>query len=60
MYGQLPSYVLANGTTFDLLVADALAEYEQKLANPGYTSNTHNLSQEEMMNMINSVRNKNV
>lgn len=56
MYGQLPSYVLANGTVFDLLVTDALAEYERKLTNPGALPPAPKLSQEQMMTMIKAAR----
>lgn len=57
MYGQLPSYVLANATTFDIMVANALAEYEHKQLNPNKL--TSDLTQEEMVAMLNSVRSEN-
>lgn len=56
MYGQLPSYILAHATVYDLVVADALAEYEQRLANPGMAPKAPKLSQEEMRNMIKAAR----
>lgn len=56
MYGQLPSYILKHGTTFDILVANTLAEYESSLLNAGGKPVPH-LSQQEMMDMIKSVRN---
>lgn len=56
-FGQLPSYVMANGTTFDILVANALADWENKVMNGETTKPAgHNLSQQEMMNMIKAVR----
>jgi hypothetical protein len=55
MYGQLPSYVLEHGTTFDILATNALAEYEQSLLNSGGKVVPH-LSQQEMMDMIKAVR----
>lgn len=55
MYGQLPSYVLANGTIFDLIVTEALAEYESKLMDP-LAKKQKEMSQEEMMAMIKAVR----
>lgn len=58
MYGQLPSYIIANATTFDLIVAGALAEYESDLMKPPEERSTPKLSQDEMMNMIKSVREK--
>lgn len=56
MFGQLPSHIIANGTTFDMLVANTLAEYEYDLMNPDQKPKTPELSQEEMMNMIKSVK----
>ena len=55
MFGQLPSYVLANGNMFDLVVANTLAEWENGLMNPDKKATPH-LSQQEMMNMIKAVR----
>lgn len=55
MFGQLPSYVLANATMFDLVVASTLAEHKNNQMNPGSKA-APNLSQEEMMNMIKRVR----
>lgn len=56
MFGQLPSHILANGTMFDIMVANTLAEYENKLMNPNGSSSVPEPSQEEMMNMIKAVR----
>jgi hypothetical protein len=55
MYGQLPSYILANGTHYDIIVANALAEYEQRQMHPSELA--RDLTQEDMLSMINSVRN---
>jgi hypothetical protein len=56
MFGQLPSYVLANGSVFDIMVANTLAEYENNILNGNNQKPTPQLSQEEMMNMIKAVR----
>ena len=55
MFGQLPSYVLANATSFDIIVANALAEHEHRQANPDQQT-TPELSQEEMLEMIRLAR----
>jgi hypothetical protein len=53
MYGQLPSYVMANATTYDMLVTDALLswEHEQYERAQGRTP-VPNLTQEEMIAML--------
>lgn len=57
MYGQLPSYVIANGTTFDILVTHALTKYERDLANGvADKPETPTLTQEEMYAMIKRVK----
>ena len=53
MYGQLPSYISKYGTTYDLMVTGALAEYEAKLISG---EPNHNLSQKEMLDMIKRAR----
>jgi hypothetical protein len=58
MFGQLPSYILANATSFDIVVTNALAEYENSLANPDQKS-VPELSQEEMLEMIRQTRSDN-
>lgn len=57
MYGQLPSYVMANATTYDMLVTDALLswEHEQYEKAQGKVP-TPNLSQEEMRAMLDKVK----
>lgn len=57
MYGQLPSYVLENATMFDLMVANALAEYESNLLSGNKP--VPDLSQEQMMEMIKNARGDN-
>lgn len=54
MFGQLPSHVLENGTMFDILVANTLAEYENSLLNPSKPG--HDLSQEQMLEMLRAAR----
>ena len=53
MYGQLPSYVKANATTYDMLVTDALLswENEQYERAQGRTP-VPNLTKEEMLAML--------
>lgn len=53
MYGQLPSYVKANATTYDMLVTDALLswENEQYERAQGKTP-VPNLTKEEMLAML--------
>lgn len=57
MYHQLPSTVLREGTVFDLLVADTLAEYEnQQSVAPGLRP-VPKMTTEELQTMLNSARN---
>jgi hypothetical protein len=53
MYGQLPSYISRHGTTFDLMVTGALAEYENRLLSG---EPNHNLSKDQMLEMIRQAR----
>jgi hypothetical protein len=60
-YGQLPSYVMQHGSTFDLAVLDIAFKWErlqqQRAEDPNKAkSNTHNLTQAEMRAMIDRVR----
>ena len=57
MYGQLPSYVLANATTYDMLVTDTVLSWEREQYNKasGKTS-TPQLSVEEMQAMVAGVK----
>jgi hypothetical protein len=57
MYHQLPSTVLREGTLFDILVADTLAEYEmQQSVAPGQRP-VPKMTTEEMQTMLNQARN---
>jgi hypothetical protein len=59
MYGQLPSTVLATATTYDLMVMDTLMTWEnQQLDKASGKPQTPQLSQEQMMEMVKSVKNK--
>lgn len=58
MYGQLPSYILANATTFDILVTNALAKYEKELVDGVSKPETPELTQEQMYAMIKAVKEK--
>lgn len=59
MYGQLPSYVKANATTYDMLVTNTVLSWEReqydkangKIATP-------QLSVEDMKTMLDRVKNK--
>jgi hypothetical protein len=57
-YGQLPSHVLANASTFDLYVSDIQMRYQNrqnKIAN-GVKDPVPQLSQEQMIDMVRSVK----
>ena len=56
-YGQLPSYVLANATSYDLKVFDTINAWEAKKHSkePGIKP-APNLTQEQMRAMIDSVK----
>lgn len=57
MYGQLPSYVKANATTYDLMVMDTVLSWEnQKLDEANGIKPIPKLSQEEMLDMLNKAR----
>lgn len=59
MYGQLPSHVKANATTYDIKVMDVMLSWEQKQQDERDGKlPTPKLSQEQMKNMIESVRGK--
>lgn len=57
MYGQLPSYVRDNATTFDMLVTNTLLAWENEQYDKasGKTS-TPQLSEEQMKAMIKAVK----
>ena len=52
-YGVLPSRVLAEGTTFDLMVADVYTTWEQYQQNPNSASN---FSQEDLQQAMEKVK----
>lgn len=57
MYGQLPSTVLAQATTYDMMVTDALLSWEQEqIDRANGKLPKHDLSQEEMQAMLDRVR----
>lgn len=57
MYGQLPSYVKANATTYDLMVMDTVLSWENQKYNESQGIKTvPKLSQEQMMEMIRQAR----
>jgi hypothetical protein len=56
MYGQLPSYVLANATTFDILVTNSMINHERRIANGNTSPEIPELTQEQMKAMIKSVK----
>jgi len=59
MYGQLPSYIQANATTFDIMVYDVMMSWEEHQQNQAEGKlQTPKLSQEQMMAMLEKVRNK--
>ena len=59
MYGQLPSQVEANATTFDIMVYDVMMSWEEHQRNQAEGKlETPKLTQEEMMAMIEKVRKK--
>jgi hypothetical protein len=59
MYGQLPSYIQANATTFDIMVYDVMMSWEEYQQNQAEGKlQTPKLSQEQMIAMLEKVRNK--
>lgn len=52
----MPSYVIEHGNMFDLEVTEVLVEYEKEIVTGQKPA--PNLSKDEMMNMIKSVREK--
>jgi tRNA C32,U32 (ribose-2'-O)-methylase TrmJ len=59
MYGQLPSYIQANATTFDIMVYDVMMSWEEHQRNQSEgKAETPKLSQEQMMAMLEKVRKK--
>lgn len=59
-YGVLPSRVLAEATTFDLMVYDVMITWERDQQDKAEGKKTvPNLSQQQMMDMMNKVRSSN-
>jgi len=59
MYGQLPSQVQANATTFDIMVYDVMMSWEEHQRNQAEGKlETPKLSLEQMMAMMEKARNK--
>ena len=59
MYGQLPSYVRANATTYDMLVTNTVLSWEhEQYEKASGKLPTPQLSVEEMKAMLDSVKNK--
>ena len=59
MYGQLPSYIQANATTFDIMVYDVMMSWEEHQRNQSEGKlETPKLTQEQMIAMIEKTRNK--
>lgn len=58
MYGQLPSYVKDNATTYDLMVADIMMSWEaQRLEElKGGIKTPPKLTQEQMQAMLDRVK----
>lgn len=57
MYGQLPSYVKANATTYDVMVMDVMLSWEQeKERRASGQPAAPKLTQEEMQSMIANVK----
>ena len=53
MYNQLPSTILKNGTTFDLMVADVYAAWEKHKANP---EESGQYKEDQLSELLKSVR----
>ena len=53
MYNQLPSAILQNATTFDLMVLDVQTAWENYKANP---ESQNNYSESELLDMIKATR----
>jgi hypothetical protein len=53
MYNQLPSTVLREATTFDIMVADVYSTWERSRENP---ADTEHYKQEDLMDIMKSAR----
>jgi hypothetical protein len=59
LYGQLPSYVRANATTYDMLVTNTMQSWEKEQYDKAIGKlSAPQLSTEEMVSMLDRVRNK--
>jgi hypothetical protein len=64
-YGKLPSEIMASATTFDMTVGQTAVEYEnycydrEKRRADGVAEPAGNLTQEQMLDMIKKVKEKN-
>ena len=57
MYGQLPSYIQANATTFDIMVYDVMMSWEEHQQKQAEGKNSApELSQEQMFAAIERVK----
>ena len=54
MYNQLPSQVLRDGSTFDIMVTDVYTTWEKSKADPGNTE--VNYDQDQLTEIMRSVR----
>jgi len=58
-YGQLPSYVRDNATTYDVMVYDVMMSWQEHQRNQAEGKlETPKLTQEQMMAMMSKVKNK--
>lgn len=59
LYGQLPSYVQANATTYDIQIMDLMLSWEQQQHDEASGKKTKpKLSVEQMQSMVDSVKKK--
>jgi hypothetical protein len=57
MYGQLPSYVKANATTYDMLVTDAVLTWEKEQYDKASGKpSAPKLSIQDMMSMLDNAK----
>ena len=58
MYGQLPSYVKATATTYDLMVMETVLSWEKQTYDEANgIKHTPKLSQEQMLKIMEDARN---
>lgn len=57
MYGQLPSHVIANATTYDIMVMDTMLSWEKQEADKASGVNpAPELSQSDLQAMLDNAR----